>query len=103
MKLDPRLVLPAALAALVIAIPAGGESAIPPATMACPDRYVLLPLGAAFPDKNKNGNLFVCVKEADMKLVFIDDTCNPNCTKGDLQSDLSTLPDDAILDDIIVE
>ena len=84
MRLDPRFLLPAALAAAAIAIPAGSATADPPATGACPDHFVgPFPIGAVV-GHDGNGNGFVCVKENQMNLVFKDDNCNPNCDSDDL-------------------
>ena len=52
------------------------------ATGVCPDRFVLVPLGAFFPRADRNGNEFVCLKavgeETSPKLVVIDDNANPH-------------------------
>lgn len=102
MKLDPRILLPAALLAGALALPAGA-SATPPTTYSCPDHYVLLPLGAVFMDRDKNNDGQVCVKEEDMNLILKDDNCNPNCNQSDVLPGLdpSTLPSDAVVDDTI--
>jgi hypothetical protein len=100
MRLDPRVVLPAARAAAAIAIPAGTAGADKPATGACPDDFMgPFPIGF-ITDKDKNGNDQVCVKESDMKLVFKDDTCNPNCDKEDL-SPIAPLLQDSYADDVL--
>lgn len=99
MKLDPRFVLPAALAAAAIAIPAGTAGADKPATGACPNGFMgPFPIGA-ITNKDKNGNGMVCVKENQMNLVFKDDTCNPNCDKDDL-TPIAPLLQEAYEDDI---
>ena len=101
MKFDPRYVLLAALAAIVISIP-GGATATPPATFSCPDGFILLPLGAAVPEKDHNGNEWVCVKESSMHLVYKDDTCNPNCDQNKLRDNLLALPEGDLLDDALL-
>ena len=95
MRLDPRIALPAALAAAAIFVPAGPAAAERPATLSCPDGYTALPLGAFAPDKDKNRNDWVCVKDGKFK----DDTCNPNCNQEEIMAVLATLADDDILDD----
>lgn len=100
MRFDPRFVLPAALAATALAIPAGTASGEKPATGACPDGFMgPFPIGFVT-DKDKNGNEMVCVKENQMNLVFKDDTCNPNCDKDDL-SPIAPLLQEAYADDIL--
>jgi hypothetical protein len=61
MKLDPRIVLPAALAVGALALPSAA-SANPPV---CPDHYTLTAT-IANPDyesKDENGNFLVCHKD----------------------------------------
>jgi hypothetical protein len=102
MRLDPRFALPAALAAIVIAIPAGSAIGDPPETGACPDGFQgPFPIGSAT-NKDKNGNEMVCVKNEDMNVVFKDDNCNPNCDKEDLtlEAMLGLVPEEAYTDDI---
>ena len=100
MRFDPRFVLPAALAAAALAIPAGTAAGDPPATGACPDHFMgPFPIGFVT-DKDKNSNEFVCVKEEQMHLVFKDDNCNPNCDKDDL-SVIAPLLQNAYEDDIL--
>jgi hypothetical protein len=86
MKLDPRIVLPAAAVAAALAIPSSA-AATPPV---CPDHFsptftIVNPNGA---DKDHNGNLIVCHKDVpgqgdptkdDHGFItsFIDDT-DPN-------------------------
>ena len=102
MRLDPRIVLPAALAAAAIFIPAGGATADPPATGACPDNFQgPFPIGA-ITNKDHNGNGDVCVKTADMHLVFKDDNCNPNCDQDDL-TPLAPFLQGSYTDDIVEE
>ena len=105
MKLDPRFVLPAALLAGALALPSS-VSADPPATYACPDHYMgPFPIAILSPTKDKNSDGQLCVKQEDMSLVFKDDNCNPNCDQSDLIPNLdpSTLPGDALVDDILVQ
>ena len=100
MKLDLRFVLPAALAAAALAIPAGNAAGDPPATGACPDNFMgPFPIGAVT-NKDKNGNGDVCVKQNQMNLVFKDDNCNPNCDQDDLNMPLAGLLQEAYEDDI---
>ena len=101
MKLDVRFALPAALAAAAFAIPAGTAGGDPPATGACPDHFMgPFPIGAVT-NKDHNGNGDVCVKQADMHLVFKDDNCNPNCDQDDLTVPaLAGLLEDSYADDI---
>jgi hypothetical protein len=100
MKLDLRFVLPAALAAAAIAIPAGSAPADPPNEGHCPDGFMgPFPIGDAV-GHDANDNDMVCVKTANMKLVFKDDNCNPNCDKEDL-TPIAPLLEDTYLDDIL--
>ena len=99
MRLDPRILLPAALVAGALAIPSTG-SATPPITGACPDGYLgPFPIGPAFPDKDKNGDTLLCVKQNNMNLIFKDDNCNPHCNQTDLLPNPTPL-DDTIVDDL---
>ncbi len=85
MKLDPRILVPAGLAAAAIAIPAG-SSANPPQTFSCPDDF-MFPFPAVGPAANKdhNGDNIVCFKTTNgLNIVFKDDNCNPNCTQNDV-------------------
>jgi hypothetical protein len=102
MKLDPRFLLPAALLAGALALPGAG-SADPNDTGACPDHYMgPIFVGPFLGDKDKNGDQFVCVKEADGHLVFKDDNCNPNCDADDLIIPVDpNLPTDSIVDNIL--
>ena len=102
MKFDLRLLVPAALAAAALAVPAGSATADPPATGACPDDFMgPFPIGA-ITDKDKNDNEQVCVKQADMNIVFKDDNCNPNCDKEDLTLPaLAGLLNESYTDDIL--
>jgi hypothetical protein len=100
MRFDLRIALPAALAAAALALP-GSSSADPPITGACPDGYLgPFLIGPAFPDKDKNHDQMLCVKMADMNLVFKDDNCNPHCSQADLLDNptpnVDTLVDDAL-------
>jgi hypothetical protein len=100
MRFDPRFLVPAALAAAALAIPAGTATADPPATGACPDNFMgPFPIGF-ITDKDKNGNEMVCVKQNQMNIVFKDDNCNPNCDQDDL-SPLAPLLQEAYADDIL--
>jgi hypothetical protein len=101
MKLDPRFVLPAALAAVALAVPAGSAPADPPATGACPDNFMgPFPIGD-IGNKDQNGNGFVCVKTNQMNIVFKDDNCNPNCDQDDLNLPIAGSLTDAYADDIL--
>ena len=84
MRLDLRFVLPAALAAAALAIPAGNAAGDPPATGACPDGFMGPFLIGDVVGHDNNDNGMVCVKAANMNLVFKDDNCNPNCDQDDL-------------------
>ena len=84
MKLALRVLLPAALVAGALALPSSG-TATPPSTGACPDHFVgPVFLGLFFPEKDKNGDGYLCVKEEDSHIIFKDDNCNPNCDADDL-------------------
>ena len=99
MKLDPRFVLPAFLAAAALAIPAGA-GADPPATGACPDDFMgPFPIGA-FVGHDNNQNGAVCVKNNQMNVVFKDDNCNPHCDGDDLTI-VAPLLTNAYEDDIL--
>ena len=101
MKLDLRFVLPAALAAAALAIPAGNAVGDPPATGACPDGFMgPFPIGD-IGGKDKNGNGFVCVKANMMNVVFKDDNCNPNCDQDDLSPIAPLLPPETYADDVL--
>jgi hypothetical protein len=101
MKLDPRFVLPAALAAVALAIPAGTATGDPPATGACPDNFMgPFPIGAVVGHDN-NDNGAVCVKETNMHLVFKDDNCNPNCDQDDLLLPVAIGLEDTYEDDLL--
>ena len=102
MRLDPRFLLPAALAATAIAIPAGTAGADPKDTGACPDGFMgPFPIGA-FVGHDNNNNEFVCVKNNQMNVVFKDDNCNPNCDGDDLLlPDALLAPADTYADDIL--
>ena len=100
MRFDFRLLVPAALAAAALAIPAGTATADPPETGACPDNFMgPFPIGD-ITSKDQNGNGFVCVKNNQMNIVFKDDNCNPNCDQDDL-SVLAPLLQSAYEDDIL--
>jgi len=76
MRLDPRIVVPAALAVAAMAFPAAG-SADPPITGNCPDGYV--PMTAlAQPSKDKNNDTMICMKTNPSGPVYKDDNCCPN-------------------------
>jgi hypothetical protein len=83
MRLDPRFLLPAAAAGLLLAIPAGGATADPPATFSCPNGFIGLVPIPLVTNKDHNSNGVLCVKQADTHLVFKDDNCNPNCDQDD--------------------
>jgi hypothetical protein len=103
MKLDPRILLPAALLAGALAFPTGG-AADPPVTGACPDHYMgPFPIAILAPAKDHNNDMYLCVKEEDMHLVFKDDNCNPHCDQSDLINPLEAddLPDDTLFDNIL--
>jgi hypothetical protein len=103
-KLDPRFLLPAALLAGALALPASG-AADPPATGACPDHYMgPFPIAIFSPAKDHNGDGQLCVKENNMGLVFKDDNCNPHCDQSDLIDPLQAwqLPSDTLLDNDVL-
>ena len=65
MRLDPRFALPAALASLALAVPAGAALAAPPEeNRSCPNNtdWVLYPAALSPQDKDKNQDGFVCKK-----------------------------------------
>jgi hypothetical protein len=102
MKLDFRILLPAALVAGALAIPAGTGVADPPATGACPDHYLgPFPIGG-LTNHDNNNNGYVCVKDENMNLIFKDDNCNPNCDADDIIVPTGVfIPEDTIVDDIL--
>jgi hypothetical protein len=67
MKLDPRILVPAALAAAALALPSGAaadHTTIGDPLDQCPDHFVpVLVIFAPDPSKDRNGNLIVCHKE----------------------------------------
>jgi hypothetical protein len=79
MRLDPRILIPAALAAGALAIPAV-SAGDPPATGNCPDGFMLVPLGPVFADKDHNDNNAVCIKPTNPNPVT-DDNCADPCMK----------------------
>jgi hypothetical protein len=103
-KFDPRILIPVALTAGALFIPAGSSTADPPQTLSCPDGFVgPLFIGLAFPNRDKNGNGWLCVKQADFNLIFKDDNCNPNCDKDDVEDNLLTLPDELLDPTSVIE
>ncbi len=104
MRLDLRIVLPAALAAGAILVPATSsanhDTHGPPNQGHCPNGFIgPFPIAAVMQNKDTNDNGQLCVKEKDMKLVFKDDNCNPNCDKDDLTL-IAPLLTDSYTDDI---
>jgi len=100
MKLALRVLLPAALVAAALAIPTSG-TADPPATGACPDGFLgPFPIAFLAPQKDKNNDGLLCVKQNRMQLVFKDDNCNPNCDGDDIiiTLDPALLPEDTFED-----
>ena len=85
MRLDPRIVVPAALAVAAMAFPAAG-AATDPITGNCPPSYVPMS-AAAMPSKDRNGDGIVCMKVNPSGPVVKDDNCCPNQW-------ISTNPDD---------
>lgn len=84
MKLALRVLLPAALVAVAVALPSSG-TADPPDTGACPDHFMgPFPIAFLNPQRDQNEDGYLCVKENNMQLVFKDDNCNPNCDGDDI-------------------
>jgi hypothetical protein len=54
-----------------------------PATATCPDNFTgPFPIGAIFPNIDRNGNQLVCAKEVGSgMLVVIDDNANPHASR----------------------
>jgi hypothetical protein len=95
MKLDPRILIPAALVAAALAIPAT-SAGTPPNQGHCPDGFVLLPGGGAFnPNKDTNHNSDLCVKPTDPEHVK-DDNCAAPCEKDPVTGLYYDVVDDII-------
>lgn len=63
MRLDPRIVIPAALTVAAVLIPASPAGAAPsPTPGRCPDNFQAVPIFVATGDKDRNGDGWVCVK-----------------------------------------
>ena len=67
MRLDPRILLPAALVAGAIALPGAGTADPPPGNISCPNPqsgYILFSIfvAPAAADKDRNHDTFVCMK-----------------------------------------
>jgi hypothetical protein len=76
MRLDPRILIPAALTVGAIALPAAGN-ATDPITGNCPPGYV--PMTAlAQPSKDSNNDTVICMKTNPAGPVYKDDNCCPN-------------------------
>ena len=70
MRLDPRILLPAALVAGAIAIPGASTADPPPDHVSCPNPqsgYILwsIFLAPSAASKDHNGDTFVCMKMTD--------------------------------------
>lgn len=64
MKLDPRILVPAALAAGALALPSGASAQAGDPLDMCPDHFEPFPvLFSPDPEKDRNGNLIVCHKD----------------------------------------
>ena len=87
MRLDPRILVPAAAVVAAAAFPATGAADYP-TTMNCPPSYVPAP-SAAMPSKDRNNDGVVCLKMNPSGPVVKDDNCCPNQW-------ISTNPDDYV-------
>ena len=67
-----RIVALACVGSALFVPTSGAEAAVDP-NMVCPDMFVPFLALIAPPGTDKNGNLIVCVKEADSMLIWRDD------------------------------